>query len=325
MLLAMGFAFAKLRRTPVPDTGQLAALGLSEVSLNVGGIERWFLARPPRDPHKAAPVLIVLHGGTLSMRRMFSSTAGATLGFPELARRENVLLLAPNGINPDTGDAFGDNQNWNDLRQGVARVSSADDVGFLIALADWAKANYHVDPSRIYLTGASNGGMMTMRVLMEAPERFAAGAVFVSALPAEDDRLVDPKLPTPLMIANGTLDPLVKWNGGKIAGNRGATRSVGATVDWWLNQNRARSQADAVSLLPDGDPNDGCRIQTSHHAAEPGGAPVVAVTLQGGGHNMPSAKFPLPDSWLIRKYIGPVCRDVEGARMIWDFLSAYRR
>jgi polyhydroxybutyrate depolymerase len=325
ILLATGLALAKLRRSPVPDVSELAAIGLAEHSLKVDGIERWFLVQPPSNAKQAAPVLIILHGGTQSMRRMFNTSAGATRGLPELARRENVLLLAPNGVNPDNGDAFGDNQNWNDLRQGVSRDSDADDVGFILAMIDWAQAHHRVDASRIYVTGASNGGMMTMRLLMEAPERFAAGAAFVSALPLGDDGLTPPKVPTPLMIANGTLDPLVKWNGGKIAGNRGTTRSVEATVAWWTKSNRATAQASEVSLLPDKDPKDGCRIETSIHAAEPGGAPVFAVKLTGGGHSIPSAKFKTPDTWLIREYIGPICKDVEGAQMIWDFLSKYRR
>ncbi len=231
----------------------------------------------------------------------------------------------PNGVNPDNGDPRGDNQNWNDLRQDVSRASSADDVGFVLALLDWAQATYATDRVRVYVTGASNGGMMTFRLLMEAPERFAAGAAFVAALPVADNRLNRPSQPTPLMLANGTLDPLIIWNGGKIAGNRGETRSVAATVSWWVEANKAVAQAGDATQLPDRDPRDNCTIERREHAAGPGVAPVVAYTMRGGGHNLPSAQYAIPDTWLVRRFIGPVCRDVEGTELIWAFLAAHRR
>jgi polyhydroxybutyrate depolymerase len=312
-------------RQPAPTASDLSTLGLQERSLRIGKIDRWFLVQPPVDPLRPAPVLLVLHGGTQSMRRLFAPEAGATRGWPELARRENALLLVPNAVNPDNGDPHSDNQNWNDLRQGMARISAANDVGFVLSLLDWAHSTYRTDRSRVYVTGASNGGMMTFRLLMEAPERFAAGAVFVSALPSEDIRLKRPSKPTPLLIANGTLDPLVLWNGGKIAGDRGETRSVSATVNWWVEANKAVAQASNPTRLNDRAPSDNCTIERSVHAARLGGAPVVTYTMKGSGHNIPSSKYSIPDTWLVRRFLGPVCRDIEGIELAWEFLSAYRR
>ena len=293
LALASGTAQAQVGRRPVPTTEALVALGLQERSVRIGRTDRLFLVQPPADPTRPAPVLLVLHGGTQSMRRIFSADAGATRGWPELARRVNAVLLVPNAVNPDNGDPQSDNQSWNDLRQGVSRISSADDVGFITGLLDWANQTYRTDRSRVYVTGASNGGMMTFRLLMEAPERFAAAAALVSALPVDGSRLKRPSRPVPLLIANGTLDPLVLWNGGKIAGNRGETRSVAATIGWWVDANRANALASNATQLPDNDPRDNCIIERHEHLAGPGGAPVVAYTMKGGGHNIPSAKYPI--------------------------------
>ncbi len=324
MLIGITTASAQGGRKPAPTMAELAAIGLQERMIRVGPLQRAFLVQPPADPSRPAPVLLVLHGGTQSMRRIFAPDAGATRNWPALAKRENALLIVPNAVNPDNGDPLGDNQNWNDLREGVSRISNADDVGFIGALLDWAQTTYRTDTSRVYVTGASNGGMMTFRLLMEIPERFAAGAAFVAALPADDTRLKQPTKPTPLMIANGTVDPLVQWNGGRIAGNRGETRSVPATVSWWITANKASATAPATQL-PNHDPNDDCTIGRSTYAAGPGGAPVVAVTMKGGGHAIPSARYTIPDTWLVRRFIGPVCRDVEGTEMAWEFLSRHRR
>lgn len=153
MVLPATPSLARIRQ-PAPTSEAIAALGLSEQSIVVEGVTRWFLVQPPPDVTRPAPVLIVLHGGTQSMRRIFADTAGATRGWLALARRENVLLLVPNGINAATGDAKSDDQNWNDLRHGVARESDADDVGFIRSLLDHASKTYAIDPYRVYVTGA---------------------------------------------------------------------------------------------------------------------------------------------------------------------------
>jgi polyhydroxybutyrate depolymerase len=325
LLFVIGTGDSVARSMPPPPTAaEIAALGFQEKSITVDGVERWFLVQPAPDASKPAAVLVVLHGGSQSMRRIFAANAGGTRGWPELARRQNALLLVPNGMNGKSGDARGDEQNWNDLRRGIRNDSEADDEGFILKLLDWAKANHNTNQKRVYVTGASNGGIMTFRLLMEVPHRFSAGAAFVAALPDDGEGFVLPTKPSPLMIANGTEDPLIQWKGGQIAGGRGRTRSIIDTRLWWLKANRASLEAAEVIDVPNALPDDKCKIQTRYHKAEKGGADVVTVEMQGGGHNLPSAKFPLPDTWFIRNYIGPVCKDVEGVDLIWSFLSKYK-
>jgi hypothetical protein len=67
-------------RQPAPTASDLSTLGLQERSLRIGKIDRWFLVQPPADLLRPAPVLLVLHGGTQSMRRLFAPEAGATRG-----------------------------------------------------------------------------------------------------------------------------------------------------------------------------------------------------------------------------------------------------
>ena len=57
-----------------------------------------------------------------------------------------------------------------DLPHAAIRHTMADDVGFIRELTDWVVAAYRVDSRRIYLTGASNGGMMAYRLVMGIPE-----------------------------------------------------------------------------------------------------------------------------------------------------------
>jgi polyhydroxybutyrate depolymerase len=317
---------AQFARPAPPTRADLAALGFEERSIKVGATERWFLIQRPRDTSRPAPVVVLLHGGTQSMRRIFAPNAGATRAWPQIAARENAVLLVPNGTNSETGDTRSDNQTWADLRgAGIRRGSSADDVGFIAALLDWVHANVRTDRKRVYVTGASNGGMMTFRLLIEAPERFAAAAAFVSALPVENDRLSKPKMPTPLLIANGTLDPLIKWGGGPVLGSRGVTRSVPATIAWWVEAYGARREPAETAVVADRAKGASCTITMRRYAAATHAAPIVAYEFDGGGHALPSAQFRIPDNFLVRRFIGNVCTDLEGAELAWSFMARHAR
>ncbi|MGB7563411.1 MAG: PHB depolymerase family esterase [Prochlorococcaceae cyanobacterium] len=296
----------------------------TDSSILIGGLRRWYRIYRPAHLPKGAATVVLLHGGTQSMRKIFNSRAGGTRAWLEIADRHGVLLLVPNGVNPATGDTAGDRQHWNDLRpSGSDRHADADDVRFITALVDQVGKTQGTDPRRVYLTGASNGGMMTYRLLIEAPGRFAAAATFIAALPLDSALLSPPKRPTPLLIANGTEDPLVRWEGGRTAGRPGLLRGAEATLDWWIRANRADRKHPVQRSLSDTDPRDGCRLLVTTYRALPGGAPVQFVTMAGGGHAMPSREHRLPDTRLVRRLIGPVCRDAEGADMAWDFLSKF--
>ena len=196
-----------------------------------------------------------------------------------------------------------------------------DDVAFLKNLLDRIGRDYSIDRARIYVTGASNGGMMTYRLLMEAPQRFAAGVAFIANLPVAGPVIRKPAWPTPLMIANGTKDPVIKWDGGEILKGHGFVRSAEATVAWWVDANHARRENPVSAYLPDTDPTDPCRVLRTTYPARENGAPVVFYALEGAGHTMPSRKHEIPDAFPTR----PVCRDVEGARLAWDFMKVHRR
>lgn len=295
-----------------------------ELPFESGGERHWFRVLVPANLRPKAPAVMLLHGGTQSMRKILESNAGGTLAWPAIAEREGFLLIVPNGTNPETGDHRGNLQNWNDLRpQGPGGNPRTNHVRFLRELAGWAVRTHGVDPARIYVTGASNGGMMTYRLLLEAPDVFAAGAAFIAPIP---EGLIAPASarPVPLMIANGTEDPLVKWGGGTIPRRPGVILSGPATVEWWVRVNRT-AVVPRMETLADRDPKDGCRIYVARYTPRADGAPLVFYRVEGGGHAMPSIAHPLRESRLTSRLIGPACRDAEGAELAWEFLKQFRR
>lgn len=256
------------------------------------------------------------------MRSLFSPLVDSSRTWFQIAKEHEVILVVPNGTNPENGDTYGDDQVWNDLRPDRASgQTQVDDVGFLLALLDKVSSELPVDQEQIYITGASNGGMMTYRMLQEAPERFAAGAVFIANLPKLEVPLPFPSQPVPIMIANGTDDPLMPYQGGVVARNRGVVISTSETVDWWIRANHASTAGFTTRYLPDLDPADGCRIQKVIYPEGPGGAEVRLYTISGGGHTLPTTA---KSGWFERltaRLLGPICRDADGVSLAWEFFK----
>jgi polyhydroxybutyrate depolymerase len=123
---------------------------------------------------------------------------------------------------------------------GYAMDEQVDDVGFLGALIDTLSSRYPVDPGRIYVTGMSNGAMMSHRVARERPDRVAAIAPVVGAL-FGDETTHRPGV-SALMI-NGMLDNSVPYeggmSGGRFTGSWDGTpvRPAAYQATFWANAN----------------------------------------------------------------------------------------
>lgn len=179
--------------------------------------------------------------------------------------------------------------------------------------------HHGVDPDRVFVTDLSNGGMIAQRLLIEAPETLAAGASFIASLLDRDD-LVGPDSPVPLLLANGTEDPLVPWDGGKVADrDRGTVRSVTDTRVWWIKTNRATPDGLGIVQIKNTNRRDGCILTTEGFSADPGGAALLLPTMEGGGHSMPSTNYTRTGERLLEPIVGPLCRDAAGVRLGWDF------
>merc|ERR1712070_1188497 len=115
-----------------------------------------------------------------------------------------------------------------------ACAKGTDDVTFIKDVVAYVKANladvsgndFVPDETRFYLTGGSNGGMMTNRIGCQAPELFAAIAPVAGPI-ANGKAIVwgsdpfdcpDLENPLPALYFQDTLDPLVPWVGNPLLG-----------------------------------------------------------------------------------------------------------
>jgi polyhydroxybutyrate depolymerase len=193
----------------------------------------------------------------------------------------------------------------------VGRGNEVDDVAFILATVEEVHEREAFDRRKLYVAGASNGGMMTMRLLIDAPTAFAAAATFAASLPEGD--VPRPSFGTPLMMLNGTADPRVPWEGGS------DTRPVEESVQFFVRANGSDPAAFRESTLPDNQ-RDGCLVYSQVWSSPRGSAPaVVFFRVEGGGHSIPD---PTPEGPL--STAGPQCRDVHGVDLAWHFLKRHR-
>jgi polyhydroxybutyrate depolymerase len=292
-------------------------------SMQHDGLERWFLEfKPPRFKANAA-LLVQLHWANGNM--WSSKVIGRLIDkdpFLRAARTDGFLMLSPNGVskqpNSTVLDTKGRNQQWNDILGTGPAATGVDDVGFISALVDWAIRERQVDPTRVYVTGISTGGLMTYRMLIERPGMFAAAAVFVANLPERN--LTTKIVPTPIFIMNGFNDTVFPFAGGRARFGRGQVRSAEATRDYFVQINKAGPMVE--TLMPDLDPNDGCRITSQIYASPT--APVHFYRMDGGAHVPAGKEYRLAEKLVVDDALGQTCHDARGLDMAWKFMSQFK-
>lgn len=262
------------------------------------GVTRQFYVEPPEGP-RPAPAVIVLHGSATVPSRM---------------RRITQFTLHEKGwaeIYP-----VGLKRRWNDGRTDAdgQPLHDVDDLGFLRALIARLAAEGLIDPDRVYFAGASNGGAMTLRVICEAPELAAGAAVVIMNLPEGLECRDGP--PVPLLLIEGTADPLVPFEGGPVSFlgfERGRVYSARETAARFA----ARNGCGAFEEIPltDHYPDDGTRVRL--HAYRGCSAPLLQYLVQGGGHTWPGNHT---YRW-VEKALGPTSRDISATFEIETFFT----
>ena len=307
----------------------LTAVGVAQTSesnlflqtLMWNGIERFYGVYVPASAVTPSPLVFVLHGGGGSVSKVWGQEFGRS--WEALADEHGFCVVIPQGRS-DPSDP--DGHHWNDCRIEIDNEDVAtleDDVGFIVELIHRAEEIHPVDRSRVYVTGVSNGGMMTYRLAIEASESFAAAAAVIANLPGPSE-CAAPSVPVPMLIMNGTEDPLMPSDGGCVVNERcqrGRVLSTTETVEAWVLANGA-SATPFVEQLPNRAWFDGSRVTVYRYEGEENGADVVHYRVEGGGHSVPGAET---ISAVARAISGPKNRDIDGASEIWEFFSSQVR
>lgn len=290
LVLLLGGCASGAALAAKPESGKLA----------FEGEDRTYLFYvPPGTTAAKRPLVVLLHGGTQSAEQVWKQTS-----LPHLAAQEGFILLAPNGYH----------HHWNDGRGAVVggKASNADDAGYILALVNLMIKNYGADASRVFVTGASNGGFMTYKMICEYGEVFAAAAPVIAPLSEYQSQHCPAKNLRPIMITQGTADPILSYKGGVEPKSGVAMLSGEQTLAFFLQ--RASCSGTAITELPDRDKKDDSTITQIDGVGC--SAPVEYLRVNGGGHSWPGR-----EGMALRLILGPTNHDIDSGEKIWGFFK----
>lgn len=246
----------------------------ADISFTVGRQDRRaIVVNAPTDGSRR-PAVIVLHGGMGSADSM-----RVTSGFDAVARSEGFMAVYAEGT------SFGDERHaWNTGFLMRRLVQDADDIAYFDTLIDTLVREHGADPSRVCMTGGSNGGMMTFVYAVTRPERLAAAAPVVASMFTFEVR---PSVPLPILIINGARDDEVPLEGGMSRNpvvrraQRAPFKPLDEVVRFWVASNNSR-----------GNPMIETRgtVTTTNYEATQEGAVTEFVVDSEGGHGWPGSK-----------------------------------
>lgn len=261
-------------------------------SFQHNGINRNFIVYAPTTiPDSVSPALLIaLHGFTQNGQTMMQYSAWNTL-----AESQQFIVTYPSGLNT----------SWNAGQSGGG--SGADDVGFLMALADTLHAWYGTDNNRIYAAGFSNGGFMAFRLACEVPHRIAAIATVAGNMATALQASCQPSRHVPVLHIHGTSDFIVPYNGSS------GFLSVEAGLQFWRNINQCPAEPEIIDL-PDLVP-EGSTVQQISWFPCASDTELRHLKVNNGGHTWPGYNGFMG--------IGNANMDISASAEIWNFVSRF--
>jgi polyhydroxybutyrate depolymerase len=264
---------------------------------------------------EAWPLVFNLHGASGNASWQMSNA-----GMNAVANTGNFLVAYPNAtVAPGYGYSL-----WND---GSLFPNGPDDVEFISTIIDELATSYHIDSSRVYATGLSNGGAMSYYLASQLPNRLAAIAAVGAPRPA------NPTAPRPLPVlhVHGTADSFVPIAGGFMniplpGGEYFSTFRVPAiddVIDDWRESNGSVGEP-VITQLPDLNTQDSSTVTLVRYedgeryltvAGDERSAEVLYYLIEGGGHTWPGGGM--------SALFGPTNRDINAGAEIWNFFSRH--
>lgn len=264
--------------------------------IEIDGHTREYLLFTPRAIKGPLPVVFGLHGG-FGSGDIFAETSK----LHRAPGAEAFAFVYPSGYR----------RSWNaGICCGQAQREQIDDVKFMSALMDQLASHPQIRAHHFFVTGFSNGAMMTYRLACDLSERLRAVAP-VGAGSGKKPEDCHPAKPVPLLHIHGSADEWAPLQGGM--GTRveaGLQPAIQAGIDFWRNQN-ACGVAQQSRFLP----GASCTAYGDCN----GGVEVLLCVVEGMAHQWPG-DTPTPRS--LRNF-GTAAPDVKASKAILEFFHAY--
>ena len=291
----------------------LAARGASAQSERAETLEhqsltRHYLLRLPGGATGSRPLVIGLHG--LSDAPDWRDRIGGLRAWwrmDAVADREGFVLAYPAAVSG--------RWSYSDQRPLPipGRAELVDDLGFLSALIDRLVARGIADPARVFVAGASRGGLMAWSMACALSEQIAAAAPLITGMTDGQLPGCRPTRRVPLLALAGTRDRTQIYDGWIYPTYR--LLSVPETMEFWRRLYGCTGQVGRA--LPHREPSDLTRVSQVEWTGCAAGGALRLYRVEGGGHQLPSlTPMADPPDWA-----GAQNRDIETAEEVWRFFS----
>lgn len=273
-------------------------------SIEVDGTTRSYLIRLPSGYTDDDPLALViaLHGWGGDAKEFDQGS-----GFTQLAEKENFIVVYPSGIAnfPFSSAA------WNSGHCcAYALESGINDVSFIELLLDHLEKEYSIDPRKIYVTGFSNGGMLSYLLGAELSDRIAAIGPVAATIGGKASSnadlwtIPDPSAALSVVAIHGKKDSKVPYEGGigTIAGTR-EDLPVNESISFWITHNNC-STVPAIEMSGDEE------VIKETYSGGINNTEVVLYSIVRGGHDWPGSSR-------------DTIRALSAAEVIWDFFKTH--
>jgi polyhydroxybutyrate depolymerase len=293
------------------------AAGEEKVTTQSAGAERWYWRSVPaaHDGDEPVPLVLDLHGYSEGAD---VHKANSKLG--ELGAEEGFVTLTPQGV--------GQVPFWN-------TTPDSTDVDFVGQVLDEAEAALCIDTNRVFVTGFSNGAMMTSTVACVMSDRIAAAAPVSGAVDLGDACAAE--RPVPVVTFHGTADPFLDFEGGlgpavanlpKPDGS-GSLGDLDADESDQMDETVTMNDASVPEVMAAWAERNGCDDAAPTETEEaadvtlvifdcPPDAEVELYRIEGGGHTWPG-------SHLLEgvDMVGPTTFSIDADDIMWAFFQAH--
>jgi len=299
--LAAAFLLAGLRPFPaLAQSGPAPTPGTVSFSatLDDRGTERRYVVIRPLLALPGAPMIILLHP--------LDTSPEATADLVRAGR-----LAADHGAWVFLPEALDGHQWHDDPAPDSPEAGEPDDVGFIAALIDTAATQYHIDPTRVYAAGYSNGAFMAERLACDLADRVAAVGVVAATLRPTLAANCRPARVIPVAIMMGTTDPVVAYDGNS------SYLSAEQATRFWVQANGC--DANPVDRLYPRVPSDPTSVTLYRYGkCTGGGADVRLYSIGDGGHTWPSASYSI---WF--GFLGNTTTLVDATMELWNVFRPF--
>jgi polyhydroxybutyrate depolymerase len=270
-------------------------------SMAIDGYNRSYLLNLPPNYNDSTnfPLVIALHGLAGSASQMEED-----YGLTARSNNAHFVIVYPEGVR---SDGILHIRTWNaGTCCDFAMEHNVDDVQFISKLIQRLTANYKIDPKKIYVTGMSNGAMMTYRLACELSQQIAAIAPVSGTLLTQQP--CTPARMVPVLHIHSAIDTKVPYAGGYGLANY-YFPAVDSTLRVWAGINGCHATPQLIT--------DASLYTQTQYMNCSDNATVQLFLTKDGGHSWPGG---LP----ARQNADAPSAAFNATDLIWDFFKQYQ-